>query len=1245
MKTKHILTALALPAMFAACTADDIVSENNGMQKMPERALLSEDFVLNINKGVESRYQVTGTTGLEFEFEANDSIGANLIDEPAWNSTTNTWEEDPANWDIVDYVAPALPFVNKGGDDWKSAGRLGEGNYLFTNPYNPKDGGRLAAKVELPRVVQYSSEKPNAVIEQYNKAVAADVIYDGDMSATISLKNIYAYPKVRIHFANTEDVSKVTKVVLATVKDGEGENAGKKVEGDGFLFRTGLDHKYIAYMFAPTTIEAWLANPANKEKTEADYWAEKHTSHFILDGLDGVNKETGVQTAYNVDVATAPLNKFGKAERTPYLIYEMSESVVSYGKSKGIEVRLMLPSTDNFNTYNVIAYVCTDNGNYKFDFNGSSEGDIKFNDNTIPAKKKNALLRNTSNTLNTVAMTTTSHGTTASMDFGNVVSNVEDWNSLVAKYGDLEKYNGKVADHTPLAVSILNDEFTFTEEAEMPEVAIFTIDKPVNVEGNVTLKNVRVSSTVEVKADATLTTAPTFTATKVVVEEEGNLVFTAQVDEKTKKLVEYVGVTNVENEGTVTVPAGVIAKFNLANGETGVLNVGAAAARAAAEAKAVLNGGSNAGIINNNGVIDVTAVFTNNAPSEEDKNKDEEAEYGYVFIPTVQNNGTFNSKAVTTNNGLFVNAGTLTSNFNTGNAFNNAKILEVKESATTYIDTNSGAQIYFEKKSTTSFTIYDHNENADYSDAERGEIILKVSGKSNKIDLSSSPVNVLIVDGDLEIEKTFTYTTTGTTPQTVVEGLKEVKFIGDGTLKIPAYTLAADDTKVYTAKVNKLTVAEGVTVTISGEINAITDKGDTDNNGIYIANDAVLDIPAEAKLTINYASLGFASAVATEKEAGKINVGGTLVLPDKNGHKDTGVIATVPSTNINLAKEGLLLGTKFDSSAPTASDTAVRGVLKPLISAWVRYTSVADLTNETENTWAGVTVAKLAACPWTIADNAWKSNAGSSKTFTFAADFVKAYNALTTATTDDITVEGISAWMGKTENKTNIEAVIATIKSEADAALAANIAVALNGNAWTDNVYTQLTSSQTKKEIYKNNGDKDAVADKMLTEFDEEIENLTNSPLETIPVGKLDNASYLSLKDKMAASTWKVAESSASYLPDYSYIPVYSTSDQYAVVKAYADMLANEYVQTVKPATAVATSFADVAKYLSELYAAAAKEDAEYYFDKAVTAAVTTTVLDNAQTYKAYKPEQFQALVVTMEGIEEVDLDTFIRNN
>ena len=81
MKTKHILTALALPAMFAACTAEDIVSENNALQQ-DARAKLSKDFVLDTNGEVESRYAVEPDgAGLKFNYEEGDLIGANLIDK------------------------------------------------------------------------------------------------------------------------------------------------------------------------------------------------------------------------------------------------------------------------------------------------------------------------------------------------------------------------------------------------------------------------------------------------------------------------------------------------------------------------------------------------------------------------------------------------------------------------------------------------------------------------------------------------------------------------------------------------------------------------------------------------------------------------------------------------------------------------------------------------------------------------------------------------------------------------------------------------------------------------------------------------------------------------------------------------------------------------------------------------------------------------------------------------------------
>lgn len=108
MRTKHILTALALPALFAACTADDFVNEgaNAGLQ---ERAKLSKDFKL-ITSDASTRYTISEQNGsLKFNFTEGDKVGAAIVDEYVPSV-------DPAYWDIIYSLAGNTPFEYKGND-------------------------------------------------------------------------------------------------------------------------------------------------------------------------------------------------------------------------------------------------------------------------------------------------------------------------------------------------------------------------------------------------------------------------------------------------------------------------------------------------------------------------------------------------------------------------------------------------------------------------------------------------------------------------------------------------------------------------------------------------------------------------------------------------------------------------------------------------------------------------------------------------------------------------------------------------------------------------------------------------------------------------------------------------------------------------------------------------------------------------------------------------------------------------
>ena len=983
MKTKHILTALALPTMFAACTADDIVSENNAMQQA-ERAKLSKDFVLNTNNEIDSRYAVEGTTGLNFVFEEGDLIGANLIDAFAHRTQnadgtafTKAWDkEDPATWEIVGYVAPALPFENVGDDTWKSAGQLGIGNYLFTNPYNPADMNRAAAKYELPIVIQYSSENPNAHIEAYNKAVAATVLRKDDVEANISLKNIYTYPKIRVNFDKNDEVTKVTKVILK--RNGE------------FIYQGAFNHAAIVDMFDEEKIEAWLEKTENKDKTVADYWAEQNTEDFVID--------TQEEKAAAANYATVKTN--------PTIVYEMNEKVVS----NSFEVRLMLPSIESLldlegesdylpetesddetataaeeatlNPEVIVMYICTDKGNYKYVL--TDHTNYEFKSTTLAAQKDKALWRNKSNTLTVKAgkLAVASKDEIDGLLVANIVSTVADWNKLVDEYGDLKKYSaaykaemaaGKVDDAKELVVTIVGDEFALTSDLKMPEVAEFVIKSNVAVSGDVTLKNVKVEGTdvvVTVKEGSALTADQTFSAPAVKVEKGAELIFTAAYNTK-KELIAYTGITTVNNEGTVTVPAGVEATFALNNlKKEAILNVGTAA-RAAAEAKANLSG-YNFGIINNYGVTTVAGAFENKAATKDAGYTQDKKTLLWDAQPTILNEGTFNVKSTMTNNGVFNNNKELSSNFN-GGTFTNAATLNVKAGASTYIDANATFKadntvdkqgtIVLSEKNPVDFTIHGAKGNANYGVAKAG-IIKYTATKAElaSLDLSTSPATYVIANGDVNLVKTFTYTAEGATSATV-KALNTLEVNG-GDVKIAGSTATAG----APAKVTNLKIASGKAA-ISSVINSVSN--------IYVAENASLEIiegAGELKIS-SISNVTFGTVVKEGDKVGILEVNGKMSTDDETADSK---VLTTSTTNILLGKGVEILG---KSNVATNKAAAMKNAVELWASQWY------GLKSELGDIYYNNNPYDVAAFITTM--TRWDEKASAGSTFKKAADDVK----------------------------------------------------------------------------------------------------------------------------------------------------------------------------------------------------------------------------------------------------------------
>lgn len=510
MKTKHILTALALPAVFAACTADDIVNENS-MTNLQGRAKLSENFVAKVSEGVESRYSVEGETKLYFTFETNDQFAAATIDEYKAN-----WEVE--DWPIVATLPAApIPFTyNANSGEWKAPADmpLGVGHYLFLYPYDRNDVNRAAASYELPTVQKLYTEEDgeidlNAAIEDGDKSFYSTVLLKGDSEVNISLEHLYTYPKFIINFDNGEKVTTVSKVVLE-------KNGGFQVKG-------GFNHQAVADLFANKDADFW------GEDTEETDWSKVQTADLLTNDYQVADIKYS-----NYLVAELPLDA----------------EVEEVTNNKYFEVRFMMPgfamdsNLSQLEDYKM--YIYTDNGTYSF----TLDDGIEWKQTTKLSSKKTAFARGKSNNI-----TITKDAVKKDNDAPYIVTSIEDWNDLVKVYGDEDDF--------VISVAVVGDGLVLDETAKMPTEAEFKV-KDLTVAGEVELCNVTVTNKLTVSEGATLTTCESLKVSYRIINK-GNVIVAAVYDGKNEKFVNYYGVNYIDNYGKVTVEKNAKASFGIFN--------------------------------------------------------------------------------------------------------------------------------------------------------------------------------------------------------------------------------------------------------------------------------------------------------------------------------------------------------------------------------------------------------------------------------------------------------------------------------------------------------------------------------------------------------------------------------------------------------------------------------------------------------------------------------------------------------
>lgn len=228
MRTKQILTALALPALFAACTADDFESISNGAEQ--QRAALRKDLVLNFD-GANTRFSAGAPDAApNLVWEVGDTIGGAIIDQYAPGQS----DEFP----VVDYVSTNHPFVLGADGVWGIKHTMVEGHYLFYYPYNKNNHERGAVKYSIPVMQDLSDPEtgefnPKAAIERYNMAIGEQFLDKEDLNAGTMLLNLYSYARVKVTIDNHYAGGNVDKIVLEAANNEEfalnGQISNKKV--------------------------------------------------------------------------------------------------------------------------------------------------------------------------------------------------------------------------------------------------------------------------------------------------------------------------------------------------------------------------------------------------------------------------------------------------------------------------------------------------------------------------------------------------------------------------------------------------------------------------------------------------------------------------------------------------------------------------------------------------------------------------------------------------------------------------------------------------------------------------------------------------------------------------------------------------------------------------------------------------------------------------------------------------------
>lgn len=827
MRTKHLLTAIALPMLFAACTADELGTMDNTVKDDLSKRPIVEGVKIAFNDANTRALQ--GDKFNTIKFEEGDKVGALLVDQLAAAA-----EVDPIKrYNIlVNSFNTNYVFETKDGVDFSAESYLTEGNYVFYWPFN---GQRLRDQIltdlptaqkltkgadgvytSFPDVLSYS-EKNGAPL-----AIGYDFISSTDADKTVqsTMKQIYAVPLITVKNGYTETPAGSAQAVAKAIKI-------KQIvltKTGGFTVKAPLKFasaNQTAYAEATNTTPG--AQYSNKQSIVSALFNEA-IPETPADVKQGFWLDKTVKTSKATsDILGSALPVDGTANEIVLTL----DTPVEVAAEGSFSFYAVIPAED-YATQNLEVKIINEQGL-------TSDTKIQLNDAVLQPSKRYPVGEYEENGVDLSAAKGEALTGTV-IDFDNTGVLVESESELIsavknAAVGTLELRLGgtavinqsvaaylKSTSTQATAINIVNEaaiEGTFTFE---PVKTVTFKEGVVIADGaNVVFKSANIAidadKNLKVAKGATLTYTSSAGVNSVTVINEGTLKLTGDID---VKAINNAGTVSVEEDVTVTTVA-VTGNFNNGNAAkaAALLNIASGKTLTLAVGKLVNNENAT---INNQGTLAADGFLENKAKA-------------------VINNGgednfsaTITSGTGTTSAGTINNWGNATIEKNTGN-------IEMKSvNAKLVVVTGTGGSI-------------NNDELATVNGGTGSTVTYTMTGTHNAIPEINNATGVtdIVLDGVQMIMKSSV--AAAVNYNIVVKGKTTFSSnIGSGA----DYKFALADGKTWTVKAGaEMTVNSGVIIgRVDAALNIVIEEGGSVGNyGKIYASNAAEDFGGNGSVT------------------------------------------------------------------------------------------------------------------------------------------------------------------------------------------------------------------------------------------------------------------------------------------------------------------------------------------------------------------------------------------------------------